>query len=79
MLLAVGTYVCLTSHPYTHKGTIAGGSMLDGRMRYIFHLDERIRVVSCSDRYVYEWDVERCDRPDDEEMALINRLPMSTV
>jgi len=74
MLFAIGSYVYLKSHPYTHKGTIAGGSMLEGNMRYIFHLDERITSVSCPDRYVYEWDLERGERPDEEEIRRINRL-----
>lgn len=68
----IGATVRLRSHPETHVGTVFGGAIHCGVMRYIFHLDERITAFTFPDRYIYRDNLEECPSLTDDQVAGIN-------
>lgn len=68
-----GSYVRLKSARGSHLGTLQDASPHEGRERFLFSLDPRLAEYA-DDAYVFAEDVEVCDRPTDEEIALINKF-----
>ena len=68
-----GTYVRLVVAPNTRMGTISGGTTEAGKERYVFHHDKRF-YDPISDVYVFDYDIEPCDRPTDAQVQTINAL-----
>jgi hypothetical protein len=74
-MLKDGSYVCHEMAPETRRGTISNGAMHNGKMRYIFRLDERFSDASSfGEVYFYDYELTECPRPSDAEVELINKL-----
>ena len=70
-----GSYVYHEMAPQTRRGTITDGEMHNGKMRYIFHLDERFSdAATFGEVYFYDYELVECERPSDGEIAIINKL-----
>jgi hypothetical protein len=72
-MLKDGTYVRFVEVPNTRMGTVSEGTQEAGKEKYRFHHDERF-IDSISDLYVFDYDIEECQRPSDAEVATINAL-----
>ena len=68
-----GMYVRLITAPNTRMGTISKGISEAGKIRFIFHHDERF-IDRIPDLYVFNYDIEECERPSDETVNKINEL-----
>jgi len=68
-----GVYVRLKDAPHTRMGTLSGSREKNGRRQYLFHHDQRF-LDTIPDSYVFEDEVEECDRPNDAQVQAINAL-----
>jgi hypothetical protein len=74
-MLKDGDYVYHEMAPQTRRGTISDGAMHNGKMRFIFHLDERFSdAATFGEVYFYDYELVACPRPTDAEIATINKL-----
>jgi hypothetical protein len=75
-MLKDGSYVYHEMAPATRRGTISNGAVHNGRMRFIFHLDKRFSDAALfgDGVYFYDYELVECARPDDAEVAIINKL-----
>jgi hypothetical protein len=67
-------YIRLLIPPNNWTGTIDAvrESEMGKRTEYLFHLDERFKEQE-EDFYVFEEEIEQCDRLTDAELAATNR------
>ena len=72
MSLHEGSYVRLIVAPNTRMGTISMG-IDEGMPCFVFHQDRRFGDT-IPDMYVFDYDIEECERPSDDQVALINAL-----
>lgn len=72
-MLRDGTYVRMLVAPNTSMGTISGITIESGKTRFIFHHDPRF-IDPIPDVYLFDFDVEECERPTDAEVQRINEL-----
>lgn len=72
-MLKDGTYVRLVVAPNTRMGTVTQGTVDAGKERYLFHHDKRFHDT-IPDLYVFDYDIEICPRPNDEQVRAINAL-----
>jgi hypothetical protein len=72
MSFGKGAYVRLIVAPNTRMGIISKG-VDEGKPCFVFHQDERFDDT-IPDMYVFDYDIEECERPSDEQIALINAL-----
>jgi len=59
--------------PNTRLGTLEGTRTEHGRVQYLFHHDHRF-ADTLPDSWVYEDEIEACERPTDAQVAVINKL-----
>lgn len=71
-MLQDGSYVRLLAAPMTRRGTIHKARNPAGREQFVFRLDPRFDE-QLQDFYVFEDEVEQCERPSDEEVSLLRR------
>jgi hypothetical protein len=76
-LLSNGSYVRQIAAPPARMGTVSEAAMETGETRFIFHQDARLGDP-VSDFYVFDFEIEECDRPSDAEAEEINRLRQLT-
>lgn len=72
-MLRDGAYVRLKDAPNTRMGTISGMKSEAGKLRFIFHHDPRF-LNTIPDVYVFDYDVEECERPTDAQVRWINDM-----
>lgn len=72
-MLNKGDYVRMKIAPNTRLGTIEGMKEERGRVQYLFRADPRF-YEPLPDSYIFEDEVELCQRPDDERARHINDL-----
>jgi hypothetical protein len=59
--------------PETRRGTVHQDINHIGEPQFLFRLDPRFNE-KLDDFFVYDGDVEECERPSDDELALINKI-----
>lgn len=72
-MLRDGSYVYLVVAPKTRRGTIHVAINDEGTPQFLFRIDPRF-ANRLEDFFIYDGDVEECERPSDVEVSLINRL-----
>lgn len=72
-MLKDGDYVCLIDAPNARKGTIHQAINHKGQPQFLFRLDPRFDD-KLDDFFIYDDDVEKCERPTDEQIAALNLL-----
>ncbi len=72
-MLSDGMYVRLNIAPNTRMGTISQCTPEAGKVRFVFHHDPRFHDTT-PDIYLFDYDVEPCQRPSDAEVERINEL-----
>ena len=68
-----GQYVRMVVAPNTRKGTIIDTKLEHGHVEFLFQHDPRFDDRT-PDFWVFESDIELCQRPSDAEVATINML-----
>lgn len=58
--------------PNTRIGIISKG-VDEGNPCFVFHQDERFDGT-IPEMYAFDYDIEECERPNDEQITLINAL-----
>jgi hypothetical protein len=72
-MLKDGSYVRMVLAPQTRRGTIHQAINHKGEPQFLFRQDPRFNS-QLDEFFIYDGDVEECERPTDEEVEVINRL-----
>lgn len=72
-MLIEGMYVRFKDAPNTRMGTLSGMRDKNGKRQFLFHHDQRFHDT-IPDSYVFEDEVEECQRPGDAQVHAINAL-----
>lgn len=72
-MLRDGSYVRMVLAPRARRGTIHLARNDQGEPQFLFRLDPRF-ANKLPDFFIYDGDVEECERPSDAEVSIINRL-----
>lgn len=72
-MLRNGAYVRLKVAPNTRMGTISDMKSEAGKLRFIFHHDPRF-MDAIHDVYVFDYDIEECERPTDAQVRAVNEM-----
>jgi hypothetical protein len=72
-MLGDGMYVRMILAPKARRGTIHLATNGKEEPQFLFRLDPRF-ADTLPDFFIYDGDVEECERPSDAEVSLINKL-----
>jgi hypothetical protein len=72
-MLKDGSYVYMVLAPESRRGTIHEAINHKGEPQFLFRLDPRFDD-KLEDFFIYDGDVEECERPSDQEIAVVNAL-----
>ncbi len=69
----IGQYVRIVTALNTRIGTIKAARFDRERVSFLFHQDPRL-AYTLPDVWMRDSEVEECNRPTDEQVAMINNL-----
>jgi len=69
----IGQYVRMVAAPNTRIGTIQSARFDGDHVRFLFHQDPRLSSV-LPDLWMQSSELEECQRPTNEQIAMINNL-----